>query len=174
MAFYYFDASALVKYYILEPGSTWVRKLINATDAQGKRPAHMIFIADLSVAEVAAAFAVLHRTGRIRRPVWDGAFDQFMDDVNWRYQLVRASRDEFFEAALLTRRHPLKAYDAVQLAVALRQSQVLAAYNFPLTFVSGDEALLTTAQAVGLPTDNPFDHVSPHDTPQQRPRTNNK
>lgn len=81
MAFYYFDASALVKYYILEPGSTWVRELINATDVQGKRSAHTIFMADLSAAEVAAAFAVLHRTGRILRPVCDGAFDQFMDSV---------------------------------------------------------------------------------------------
>jgi predicted nucleic acid-binding protein len=166
MAFYYFDASALVKYYILEPGSTWAWELINATDAQGKRPAHTIFMADLSAAEVAAAFAVLHRTGRIRRPVWDGAFDQFMDDVNWRYQLVRVGRDDFFEAAILTRHHPLKAYDAVQLAVALRQNRVLAAYDLTLTFVSGDDTLLTAAKAEGLPTDNPFDHTSPHDIPQ--------
>jgi predicted nucleic acid-binding protein len=28
MAFYYFDASALVKYYVTEPGSMWVRWLI--------------------------------------------------------------------------------------------------------------------------------------------------
>ena len=166
MAFYYFDASALVKYYILEPGSTWVRELISATDKQGKRPAHTIFMADLSAAEVAAAFAVLYRSGRIRRPAWDGAFDQFMDDVNWRYQLVRARRDDFFEAAILTRRHPLKAYDAVQLAVALRHSRTLVALHLTLIFVSGDNTLLTAAQAEGLPTDNPFDHVSPHDLPQ--------
>lgn len=166
MALYYFDASALVKYYILEPGSTWVRELINATDAQSKRLTHTIFMADLSAVEVAAAFAVLHRTGRIRRPVWDGAFDQFMDDVIWRYQLVRAGRDDFFEAAILTRQHPLKAYDAAQLAVALRHSQALAAHDLTLTFVSGDDTLLVAAQAEGLPTDNPFDHVSPHDIPQ--------
>jgi hypothetical protein len=43
MALYYFDASALVKYYILEPGSTWVRHLI-ATVETGSQPAHMIFV----------------------------------------------------------------------------------------------------------------------------------
>lgn len=166
MALYYFDASALGKYYILEPGSTWVRELINATDAQGKRLVHTIFMADLSAAEVAAAFAVLHRTGRIRRPVWDGVFDQFMDDVTWRYQLVRVGRDDFFEAAILTRQHPLKAYDAVQLTVALHHSPRLAAQDLILTFVTGDDTLATAAQAEGLPTDNPFDHVSPHDIPQ--------
>ena len=174
MALYYFDTSALVKYYILESGSTWVRELINATDAQRQRPAYAIFMADLSAAEVAAAFAILYRTGRIRRPVWDGAFDQFMDDVNWRYQLVRVGRDDFFDAAILTRRHPLKAYDAVQLAVALRHSRALAAHDLTLTFVSGDNTLLSAAQAERLPTDNPFDHISPHDTPQQGPPTDSK
>jgi len=166
MAFYYFDASALVKYYILEPGSSWVRELINTTDEQDGQPVHMIFMADVSAAEVAAAFAVLHRTGRIRRRVWDGVFDRFMDDVNWRYQLVRAGRDDFFAAATLTRSHPLKAYDAVQLAVALRHSRALATHRLTLTFVSGDDTLLAAAQTEGLPTDNPFDHISPQDTPQ--------
>jgi predicted nucleic acid-binding protein len=165
MAFYYFDASALVKYYILEPGSTWVRDLIKATDEPDNRRVHTIFMADISAAEVAAAFAVLHRTGRIRRRVWDGVFDQFMDDVDSRYQLVRAGRDDFFAAATLTRSYPLKAYDAVQLAVALRHSQALAAHRLTLTLVSGDEALLTAAQAAGLPTENPFNHVSPKDAP---------
>lgn len=161
MALYYLDASALVKYYILEPGSTWVRALINAMDAQSQQPVHTIFIADISAAEVASAFAVLYRTGRVRRPVWDGAFDQFMDDIDSRYQLIHASRDDFFAAAVLTQHHPLKAYDAVQLAVALRYSRVLAAQQLFLTFVSGDNALLAAAQAEGLTTDNPFDHVSP-------------
>lgn len=77
-------------------------------------------------------------------------------------------------AADLTQKHPLKAYDAVQLAVALRHSQALAVYNLPLTFVSGDNTLLNAAQAEGLPTDNPFDHISPHDTPQQCPPTPSK
>jgi hypothetical protein len=39
-------------------------------------------------------------------------------------------------------------------------------YDLTLTFVSGDDTLLVAAQAEGLPTDNPFDHVSPHDIPQ--------
>lgn len=122
-------------------------------------------MADLSAVEVAAAFAVLYRTGRIRRPAWDGVFDQFIDDISWRYQLIRAGRDNFFEAAVLTRRHPLKAYDTVQLAIALRHSQVLAAHGLALTFVSGDDTLLAAARAEGLPAENPLDHVAPHDLP---------
>jgi hypothetical protein len=59
----------------------------------------------------------------------------------------------------------LKAYDAVQLAVALRQTTNLTPFHIPLIFVSGDRTLLAAAQAERLLTDNPFDHAAPHDTP---------
>jgi hypothetical protein len=88
-----------------------------------------------------------------------------MDDVSWRYQLIKVDRDDFFAAALLTRSHPLKGYDAVQLAVALHANTTLAARNLRLTFVSGDGTLLAAAQVEGLLTENPFDHVSALDTP---------
>jgi predicted nucleic acid-binding protein len=61
MELYYFDASALVKYYVLEPGSTWVRGIINPPEVPNKSPTNIIFIAEISVPEVAAAFAVVHR-----------------------------------------------------------------------------------------------------------------
>jgi hypothetical protein len=161
--FYFFDASALVKVYIREPGSTWVRSLLEF-GGEGEQRAHTILVAEVSVAEVAAAFAVLYRTGRIRRKAWDGAFDHFMDDIHWRYQLLQVTKEDFFTAAALTRLYPLKAYDAVQLAVALRYARILAAFGLPLVFVSGDAALLTAARAEGLPTENPFDHVATEDT----------
>jgi len=68
-------------------------------------------------------------------------------------------------ATELTQQYPLKAYDAVQLAVALRYRQVLARYKLALTFVSGDGQLLAAAEAEGLAVDNPFDHAVPADTP---------
>ncbi len=93
-------------------------------------------------------------------------FDQFMYDVIWHYRLINVERSDFFKAANLTRNYSLKAYDAIHLAVALRHNNELKQYNnnISLTFVSGDRALLTAAQAEGLVTDNPFDHVSPQDT----------
>ncbi|HYN88524.1 MAG TPA: type II toxin-antitoxin system VapC family toxin [Ardenticatenaceae bacterium] len=103
MALYFLDASALVKYYVTEPGTTWVRTLIDAQDAQARALAHTIFIANISVAEVAAAFAVLHRTGRIRVNAWERAFDRFIGDVSWRYQLLGSGTGDFFRAAILTR-----------------------------------------------------------------------
>jgi predicted nucleic acid-binding protein len=165
MALYFLDASALVKYYVREPGATWVRDLIDARAGDTGGPVHLVFVADISVAEVAAAFAVLHRTGRIGRRVWDGAFERFMADVATRFHLAPATHTDFFEAAALTRRHPLKAYDAVQLGVALRLDRaVVSLGGLVVTFVSGDVALVRAAVAEGLSVDNPFDHVLPEDT----------
>jgi predicted nucleic acid-binding protein len=31
MTLYYFDASAVVKYYVTEPGSNWVRQLVSVS-----------------------------------------------------------------------------------------------------------------------------------------------
>jgi predicted nucleic acid-binding protein len=166
MAFYYFDASALVKYYILEPGSTWVRGLVDALEADGAAQTNTIFIAEASITESAAAFAVLHRTHRISRRARDGAFRACLKHIAiGLLNTVPVVTADFQTAAHLTQRHPLKAYDAVQLAVALRHDQTLVTRGFTLTFVSGDKALVTAAQVEGLRTDNPFDHVLPQDTP---------
>ncbi len=81
MAYYYFDASALVKYYVLEPGSTWVKGLVDALAPNGVSRANVIFISDASIAECAAAFAVLHRTQRISRRARDGAFRACMKHI---------------------------------------------------------------------------------------------
>ena len=88
MADFHFDTSALVKYYVLEPGSTWVPSAFNAVDAHSSQAAYTVSIADVTIAETPAAFAVLYRTGRIRRAAWLGAFDLFMADLTQRWLVV--------------------------------------------------------------------------------------
>lgn len=167
MALYYLDASALVKYYVLEPGSTWVRELIDRSVPDNGVQANRIFISEASIAECAAAFAILFRTRRLSLRARNGAFQAFMRDVAGdRFYPLPVLTTDFHSAAHLTQRHPLKAYDAVQLAVALRCQQALAPLPLLLTFVSGDRTLLAAARAEGLLTDNPFDHVVPEDTPR--------
>jgi predicted nucleic acid-binding protein len=167
MALYYFDASALVKYYVLEPGSTWVRELVDAMSPAGVSRANLAFISEASITECAAAFAVLHRTQRISRRTQDGAFRVFMQHiaVGWLNTIPIVTAD-FQLAAHLTQTHPLKAYDAVQLAAALRHNQSLVIHDLTITFVSGDGTLITAAQAEELRTDNPFNHVLPQDSPE--------
>jgi predicted nucleic acid-binding protein len=169
MADYYLDASALVKYYIREPGTTWVRGLIDARSTNGSGLANTISIAEASITESAAAFAVLVRTERIFRNVRDRAFRELLNAAaGGRFRIWLVTTNDFLAAAHLTQRHPLKAYDAIQLTVALRQQRALAAYRLALTFVSGDGRLLEAAQAEGLAVENPFDHVAPEDS---APRT---
>ena len=163
MTLYYFDSSALVKIYVREPGSAWLRQLV------AREPLSPIIMVDLAVTEVAAALSVLHRTNRIGRALWDRAFDQFMTDINSRFDLARTELKDFFEAAELTRQYPLKAYDALQLTAALRRQRGLATFATRLTFISGDGTLLSAARAEGLTTDNPFDRVLPQDTPDRSP-----
>ena len=44
MAVYYFDASAVVKYYVTEPGSAWVRQLMEARDPGTGQALHLVLV----------------------------------------------------------------------------------------------------------------------------------
>ena len=161
MALYYFDASALVKYYVTEPGSTWVRQLIEEQGGETGQFHHVVLVAEITRVEVAAGLAIIERTGRIRRAERDREYARFMAQLVHRYAIIPLTTSDCETAAALTQRHPLKAYDAVQLAVALRYHTVLATH--PLTFVCGDQTLVAAAQAEGLSIDNPFAHVVPEE-----------
>jgi predicted nucleic acid-binding protein len=165
MALNYFDASALVKYYVTEPGSTWVRQVIDAQEPVSAQSRHVILVAEISRVEVAAGLAAIERAGRIRRAERERAYRRFTSQLAQRYAIVALLTEDLATAAQLTQRHPLKAYDAVQLAVALRSQRTLTVRQHSLTFVSGDTPLSTAAHAEQLPTDNPFAHVSPTDAP---------
>ena len=165
MAYYYLDASALVKYYIREPGTTWVRRLIDSRSPDGNGWANTVSIAEVSLTESAAAVAILARMGRIRRGVRDRAFRELLSDAAaGRFRVWPVATEDFHAAAHLTQRYPLKAYDAVQLAVALRQQRTLAGYKLAACFISGDARLLDAARAESLAVENPFDHLSPEDS----------
>jgi len=166
MAIYFFDASALVKYYVTEPGSAWVRCLIDEQNPQTGWWTHIISVAEISRVEVAAGLALIERVGRIHKEQRDREYRRFISQFIHRYTVIPVTTSDLEYAADLTQQHPLKAYDAVQLAVALRYGRFLAAFDLPLVFVSGDATLLAAAQAEGLSTDNPFDHVSPEDKPR--------
>jgi len=163
--YYFFDASAIVKCYVDEPGSKWVKKIIALSDSDTTNSANITFIAEISIAEVAAAFSILYRTGRSSRRARDGILDSFLTDVDTIFKIIPVVPYDFYDAAYLTHRYPLKAYDAVQLAIALRHHQTMTRRDLNLIFVSGDLQQLRAAAAEGLATDNPFDHPSPSDSP---------
>ncbi len=150
----YFDASALVKYYLDEQGSWWMRDAIDAK-ANGLY-ANTITMAWIGVVEVAAALARRHRMGTISSTVWEVTLGVFLSHSRTRYSLVHLEEGIYNTAVGLTKSHPLRGYDAVHLATALvLNRKLLRAGLSGLTFVSADKTLCKAAEAEGLRVVNP-------------------
>lgn len=161
MTDYYLDASALVKRYADEPGSAWIRQI---TDPGSE---NTILLAEITLAEVAAALAARHRAPRgISRQQWDRALSLFLQDVDQHFLLVPVDRSVVDRAVELTQRHRLRGYDAVQLAAALVTTETLKSENVPSpVFVAGDDDLLIAAQAENLSLSTPLYHGDPDRPP---------
>jgi len=149
---YFLDTSVIVKRYLtFEPGAGWVQALFDPLAM------NVIFLASMTVAEVASALSKRVRIGDITAA--DGAsfaaaFGGSASDYAW--VLVDPLVNQ---AASLALTHGLRAYDAVQLAAALEARKSLdpgQASDF--TFLSADTHLLTAAAAEGLRTDDPNRH----------------
>ncbi len=148
----YFDSSALVKRYMVEVGTTWVQTWCDD-------PNQAVAVAEIGLVEIAAAFAGKLRGGFITQTAYDGARADLEADARDEYVLVAADRSIVDEAIELTDRHPLRGYDAVHLACALRLNQALVTQHLaPLTFICADNDLLAAATAEGLSTENPNNH----------------
>ncbi|MDO8691520.1 MAG: type II toxin-antitoxin system VapC family toxin, partial [Dehalococcoidia bacterium] len=147
----YFDSSALVKYYVTEPGSAWVRQQVDGEDD--------LVLAEITITEVAAALGMLHRMGRISPSQRLSFWERFERDCAERYNLTPVVHEVIWTAASLCSRYPLRAYDAVQLASGLALRAPLAGQGTPVVFVSADEALVSAARFERLAVDNPFWHT---------------
>lgn len=131
-----------------------MRQLVDQIDPDTGQPVNTVFMTEISLVEVASALAILNRVGRITRRDRDKAYQNFMNDA-WRlFDLLSLVTADFLTAASLTQRHPLRAYDAVQLAVALHRNALLAQAKLALIFVSGDKQQLTAAEIEGLTIEN--------------------
>ena len=149
----YLDASALVKRYIAETGSSWVVALCQpVTD-------NAIATIRVSKVEVAAAFARQHRSGHLSQANYAIVLQDATHHFAHQYVLVGIDQVLVDLAVELTQRHKLRGYDALQLAAALTLNNVLIQTQFSsLTFIAADDDLLRAAQDEGLSTDNPNRH----------------
>jgi len=104
MSHFYLDASAAVKRYSLETGSAWVRALADPLAG------HTIVLGEITLAEVAAAFAAKHRApGGITRGEHDRALALFLGHCDIEYELIALSRYTIDRAVHLTQRCSLRA-----------------------------------------------------------------
>lgn len=145
MAAHYFDSSAWVKHYVVEPGTPAVDALLVANGPH--------FVARLGVVELHAAFAKRVRMRQLTPAEFAANLQTVRADIlSGTVQVVQLTRGRFGDAARLIVRfglqHNLRSLDALQLAVALR----LQAVHPALTVVSADQAQLGVAAALGLHT----------------------
>ncbi len=151
---FYADSSVLVKRHISEVGSAWFRAL--ADPAIGTT----IITAQISIVEVISAFNRRVRDGTLARTDYARIQADFDALCGSEYRLVRTSTSVLDRARRLLEQHPLRAYDAVQLASALVANDALLAAAVPaLTFLSADTRLLEAAAVEGLATDDPNVYV---------------
>jgi predicted nucleic acid-binding protein len=90
------------------------------------------------------------------------ALDHFHQDINdgtfWGHPVDQRTLESAAELVLY---HPLKAYDAVQIASARRIWRQLPDVGF--VFVSGDKQMLRAASQEGMQIDSPFLHGDEED-----------
>lgn len=155
MAVYFLDTSAIVKRYFPERGSQWIQSLC-APIAH-----HALYVSTLTLVEVVVSFARMGRENppRCTMDERDQAIALFHQDVRQGYRLIAANSALLTRVGNLACVHPLRAYDATQLACApLVNSRETNDGSPPLTFVCADKALLQVAAAEGLSIDNPNEH----------------
>ena len=120
MTDYYLDASALVKRYTDEPGSSWIEQI---TDPHVQ---NTVLLAEITLAEVAAALAAKHRAdGGITRQQMERILSRFLQDCDESFLLLPVDRAVIDLAVELAQNHRLRGYDAVQLATALVTGETL-------------------------------------------------
>jgi hypothetical protein len=132
----YFDASALFKLHVDEPGSEVVRELWGSGVALAtSRVSH----AELACSIAAAVRAGRHTRGTVDPDIVDGSF------LRKRTYLVEADPGVIDTAAVVGVRHGLRGLDAIHVASALELAE------FGPTLVSWDERQRAAARAEGLP-----------------------
>lgn len=153
MSHYYIDASALVKRYVNEPGSEWLRAIVTSFEPP------LFFTSRMTIVEVISAFARRVRDGSLSSDEFVALSDAFRSDCLNRYQIMPPTLEIVDLACSLLERHPLRAYDATQLATGFIAQQFLTTQNYPsLTFLSSDDRLNEAASREGLAVDNPGHH----------------
>jgi len=150
---YFFDSSAIVKRYITEIGSAWVKTVAK------NQPKKNLYLSFVTGAEATAAFAKRHRNGDIPTSDYNTVRKVFQRHFQQRYTLLRVTKDVIQKAMDLTHNHPLRGFDAIQLATALILENDLKRSGLPgITFVCADRNLCNAARVESLTTENPNDY----------------
>jgi predicted nucleic acid-binding protein len=147
---FYADSSVLVKRHVREAGTDWFAAV--ADPATG----NTVLSVQISQVEVISALQRRVRDGTLDARDATRLGDDFQALCAAEYRLIALTAPVIERACLLLERHPLRAYDAVQLAAALSaQEALIAAGVAGLMFLSADHRLLNAAIVEGLLSADP-------------------
>jgi hypothetical protein len=149
LSVFFVDTSALGRRYLREVGWKWVRRWVP------KVAGHIIVISDITTVEMVTTFARLVRDKRITVTQGTALHTKFLADVVNEYLTIPVDTSSLNIARTLGTQYPLRAMDALQLAAARRSRVIL---RESITFVSGDNRLLSAAIGEGFAVDNPYAH----------------
>jgi predicted nucleic acid-binding protein len=154
MAVYFLDSSGVVKRYITEVGTAWVRQVCNPIAGND------IYTAQVTGAEAAAAIMRRVRQGGISAVDATVAIADLQAHLRSGYTAVYVTDGLVQRAIGLVQHYPLRGYDAIQLASALQVKAQCATLGIPSPFfVSADNDLNAAAAAEGLAVDDPNAHL---------------
>jgi predicted nucleic acid-binding protein len=146
---YFLDSSALVKRYVVETGTTWVRGITL------RKRATNLYIALITAVEVTSAVA-RRRGVTLSSARASMILSRFRKHFAGRYLPSEITPAIVNDAMKLANAHRLRAYDAVQLASALDLYRDWSASRLgTFVFVSADRALNAAAAAEGLAVEDP-------------------
>ena len=149
MASVYLDTSALIKLYVEEEGTERVVAITDDFDGV------QLIILDVTPLEARSAVRRRQREGDISGADADRILERIEDDTSSCFLVQPSTSAVIEEAARLIDRHPLRAYDALQLAGCLVIRDIVPG---PLTFVCADVRLCGAAELEGLTVLNPSFH----------------
>lgn len=150
MDYYFFDSSSIVKNYVQEIGTNWVKVIFNSLQTT------TIYAVEIAEVEVVAAFARKLKGNRLTQFDANTASKQFKLDFSKDFRVVEIDKILLKSAVHLAEKHFLRGYDAVQLATALQVENELVMLNLlSLIFVSADNELNNAAKSEGLTVENP-------------------
>lgn len=150
MTAYYLDASAAVKGYVAERGSSKVLQILDgSTD-------HELHLGRISVIEV---FAALYRRASVTGGDTEEisvAVAQLREDVRGLYKIIESGIATAERSVEVAEGHRLRAYDCLQLATALLLQEQRVAFGLsPLVLVSSDQELNAAAATEGMLVEDP-------------------
>ena len=154
MSVFFFDSSALVKRYVWEQGTGWVRSLCAPTAANS------LLVSVIMPVEIISAVSRRRREGTVTPRAAQAVRLLLHRHLQREYRVIELAAPILQRAQDLLEQQPLRAYDAIQLASALEaNARLLAGGLAPLIFVAADTRLLTIGTLVGLSGEDPTQHL---------------